>query len=285
MAVLKSMTGFGRSQGRVGDHTVSVSVSSVNSKFLDIRLILPDDLAEAEAAIRKLVQEKLYRGRIHITIKLLTAGNIFPVDGAALTEYLSKLKEFVPEGITPTVDLLNAPRLASALSGIGEELIGELTALVSTALDEMESARSQEGERTGLILLDLLERLSRMTEEAESLKEEENESRKRTILENISKLPLADEDVRQRLLLEASWIIIKADVKEELERIRGHISAMRETLSQGGPVGKRLEFLSQELHREATTLSSKSSCPKLISLSVSMRELVEQIREQVRNLE
>ncbi|MGB9590300.1 MAG: YicC/YloC family endoribonuclease [Candidatus Hydrothermia bacterium] len=283
--MLKSMTGFGRSQGKVGDHIVLVSISSVNSKFLDIRLSLPDDAAEAEAEIRRLIQQRLSRGRIQVTIKMTNTGSLLPVDGAALTEYLTRLKEFVPEGIVPTVDLFNAPRVANALSGMGGEIITELSAIVSAALEEMERTRNQEGKRTGRVVLDLIERLSRLTDEAESLKEEENESRKRTILENISRLPLADEEVRQRLFLEASWMVIKSDVKEELERIRGHLSALRETLSQEGPVGKRLEFLCQELHREATTLSSKSSCPKLISLSVTMRELIEQIREQVRNLE
>ncbi len=279
------MTGFGRSQGRIGDHAISVSVSSVNSRFLDIKLLLPEDAIEAEPGIRKLVQEKLSRGRIQVTVRINAPGNALLVDGAALTEYLRRMKQFVPEGVIPTVDLLNAPRVVGTLSNMGNKLTEELFALVSAALEEMEETRAREGKRTGEVLCELIEGLSRLTAEAESLKEEENESRRRAILDNISKLPLADEETRQRLILEATWIVMKADVKEELERIKGHISAIRETLSQGGPVGKRLEFLCQELHREATTLSSKSSCPRLISLSVKMREMVEQFKEQARNLE
>ncbi len=279
------MTGFGRSQGRIGDHAISVSVSSVNSRFLDIKLLLPEDAIEAEPGIRKLVQEKLSRGRIQVTVRINAPGNALLVDGAALTEYLRRMKQFVPEGVIPTVDLLNAPRVVGTLSNMGDKLTEELFALVSAALEEMEETRAREGKRTGEVLCELIEGLSRLTAEAESLKEEENESRRRAILDNISKLPLADEETRQRLILEATWIVMKADVKEELERIKGHISAIRETLSQGGPVGKRLEFLCQELHREATTLSSKSSCPRLISLSVKMREMVEQFKEQARNLE
>ena len=285
MAVLKSMTGFGRSQGRVGDHAVSISTSSVNSRFLDIRVFLPDEVAEAETEIRRLTQEKLSRGRIRVTVRIIPAEGALPVNGSALTDYLRRVKEFVPEGVVPTVDLLNAPRIAGALSGSQEEFLKDLLGLVSEALEEMEKTRAQEGERIGSGLTELLDRLSGLTEEAESLKEEENESRKHSVAENITKLPLADEEVRQRLLLETSWMIIKADVKEELERLKGHMTAFREALSQNGPVGKRLEFICQELHREASTLSSKSSCPRLISLSVTMRELVEQMREQVRNVE
>ncbi len=279
------MTGFGRSQGRIGDHAISVSVSSVNSRFLDIKLLLPEDAIEAEPGIRKLVQEKLSRGRIQVTVRINAPGNALLVDGAALTEYLRRMKQFIPESVITTVDLLNAPRVVGTLSNMGDKLTEELFALVSAALEEMEETRAREGKRTGEVLCELIEGLSRLTAEAESLKEEENESRRRAILDNISKLPLADEETRQRLILEATWIVMKADVKEELERIKGHISAIRETLSQGGPVGKRLEFLCQELHREATTLSSKSSCPRLISLSVKMREMVEQFKEQARNLE
>jgi len=285
LAVLKSMTGFGRSQGRVGDHAVSISTSSVNSRFLDIRVFLPDEVAEAETEIRRLTQEKLSRGRIRVTVRIIPAEGALPVNGSALTDYLRRVKEFVPEGVVPTVDLLNAPRIAGALSGSQEEFLKDLLGLVSEALEEMEKTRAQEGERIGSCLTELLDRLSGLTEEAESLKEEENESRKHSVAENITKLPLADEEVRQRLLLETSWMIIKADVKEELERLKGHMTAFREALSQDGPVGKRLEFICQELHREASTLSSKSSCPRLISLSVTMRELVEQMREQVRNVE
>jgi|YNPNPStandDraft_1061719.scaffolds.fasta_scaffold01821_12 uncharacterized protein (TIGR00255 family) len=285
MSVLKSMTGFGRSQGRVGDHTVAVVASSVNSRFLEIKVSLPDELAEAEVEIRRLVQKKLSRGKVNLTVKFIQSEGLFPLNGPALTQYLSRVKEFVPEGIVPTVDLLNAARVAAALSGGNEGFLNDLLRLVSDALDEMNRTRAQEGERTKACLVDLLDRLSALTDEAESLKEEENESRRRFVEENIARLPLANEEVRQRLLVETSWIIIKADVKEELERLRGHISAFREALSQGEPVGKRLEFICQELHREASTLSSKSSCQRLILLSVAMRELVEQIREQVRNLE
>jgi len=285
MAVLKSMTGFGRSQGRIGDHLVSVSVSSVNSRFLEIRVSLPDELADAEVEIRRLVQERLSRGRINLTVRFVPSEGAPPVNGPALTEYLSRVKDFVPEGVIPTVDLLNAPRVAAALSGREGELLDGLLRLVSEALEEMDRARAQEGERINAFFTDLLDKLQNLTDKAESLKEEENESRKRALADNIARLPLADEEVRQRLLIEASWMIMKADVKEELERLRGHISAFRETLSQDGPVGKRLEFLCQELHREASTLSSKSSCQSLILLSVTMRELVEQMREQVRNLE
>ena len=285
LPVLKSMTGFGRSQGQVGDHTVSISASSVNSRFLDIRVFLPDELAEAEAEIRKITQEKLSRGRIRITVRIIPAEGSLPVNGSALTDYLMKVKEFVPEGVIPTVDLLNAPRIAGALSGREEVFLNDLLAFVSEALEEMEKTRAQEGERIESGLSELLDRLLVLTDEAESLKEEENESRKCSVAENIKKLPLADEEIRQRLFLEASWMIIKADVKEELDRLRGHMAAFRDALSQEGPVGKRLEFICQELHREVSTLSSKSSCPKLISLSVTMRELVEQMREQVRNVE
>ena len=283
--MLKSMTGFGRSQGRIGDHLVSVSVSSVNSRFLEIRVSLPDELADAEVEIRRLVQERLSRGRINLTVRFVPSEGAPPVNGPALTEYLSRVKDFVPEGVIPTVDLLNAPRVAAALSGREGELLDGLLRLVSEALEEMDRARAQEGERINAFFTDLLDKLQNLTDKAESLKEEENESRKRALADNIARLPLADEEVRQRLLIEASWMIMKADVKEELERLRGHISAFRETLSQDGPVGKRLEFLCQELHREASTLSSKSSCQSLILLSVTMRELVEQMREQVRNLE
>ncbi|MEO0157418.1 MAG: YicC/YloC family endoribonuclease [candidate division WOR-3 bacterium] len=283
--MLKSMTGFGRAQERLRDCTVSVSVSSVNSRFLEMKIILPDEIADAETEVRKLIQDRFYRGRVQVVVRLIPDEGIMRVDGQILSDYLKSLKEFVPEGIVPTVDLTNIHRLAGAFPGKEKEFTSDFLRVVSLALDEMADTRLREGNQIGKILIDLLNRLSELIAEAERLKEEENESRRRFVEENMAKLSLVDEEVRQRLFLEASWMVIKADVKEELERMRSHISAFREALDLEEPVGKRLEFLSQELHREATTLSSKSSCPKLVSLSVKLREIIEQIREQVRNVE
>jgi len=284
------MTGFAALSEEVPLGTLSVELRSVNHRYLDLTFRLPDELRAFEPALRELLSARLTRGKVECRIgfqKSAASTLSLGVNDALLDQLLAldrRVRERLPAAAPLSVsDVLRWPGLLGADALPLEELRDRTQALLDRALGEFTRSRSREGDKLkGL----LLERVTRMEELITRVKpkipllvqsyQERLSARLRDAAAEL------DEDrIRQELLLFAA----KVDVEEELSRLVTHLSETRRILEQGGAVGKRLDFLMQELNRESNTLASKSVDIDVSQASVELKVLIEQMREQVQNIE
>ncbi len=280
------MTGFGRAQVKQGRYHMRVVLSSVNGRYMDVKLSLPDQMAGLEMQIREKVAQVVKRGSVRVRVDIIPDAPDNPQDTQSLRELLNRVAGVIPEGATPVVDLVAATKLQEIMA---QELTPQeaeaLLSALDSALETLDTTRKQEGQRTEEFFTRTLSRLAELVGLAEKEKKKEQQLRKEKIHSNLAEIANADDELRNRLLFEVSAMMLKLDVEEELNRLNTHLSAFEKALKKGGVVGKRLEFLCQEMHREANTLSSKSFDPELIKIAIDMKELIERIKEQVRNIE
>jgi len=263
-----------------------VVLSSVNGRYMDVKLSLPDQMAGLEMQIREKVAQVVKRGSVRVRVDIIPDAPDNPQDTQSLRELLNRVAGVIPEGATPVVDLVAATKLQEIMA---QELTPQeaeaLLSALDSALETLDTTRKQEGQRTEEFFTRTLSRLAELVGLAEKEKKKEQQLRKEKIHSNLAEIANADDELRNRLLFEVSAMMLKLDVEEELNRLNTHLSAFEKALKKGGVVGKRLEFLCQEMHREANTLSSKSFDPELIKIAIDMKELIERIKEQVRNIE
>jgi uncharacterized protein (TIGR00255 family) len=293
---LSSMTGFARSQGSVGAYRWAWEIRSVNAKGLDLRLRLPPGWDAIEQAVRARTGEVLARGTLHATLNVERAG-VAPV---------VKVNEDVLQAVIATLNSLagrvaaQPPRLDGilAIKGVIEvtdaaeseaERIAGQAAVVrgfDATLGELTKMRRQEGEALGRVLGARLDEISALVARAEAAPGRKPEAIRARLAEQIAELLDASERFDpDRLHQEAILIASKADVREELDRLTGHVAQATKTIRDGGAVGRRLDFLAQELNRETNTLCAKANDMELTNIGLELKSLVEQFREQVQNLE
>jgi uncharacterized protein (TIGR00255 family) len=273
---------------------LGVEIRSVNSRFLDLAFRLPDELRQAEPALRELLTGKLKRGKIEMRVSLESAStsSLRPPSPATLQRLGSledSIKSWLPQAVALSVaDVL---RIATNEDKKPHDHSEELLKLAKKALKELMSAREREGARLTHMLLDRTAQLRALAESAVPMVPKLVEQQKTRFLERWqeamtlggnSTLP---EIAHDRALTESTAFAIRIDVAEEITRLSSHLDEIDRLLSAGGELGKRLDFLIQELHREANTLGSKSASLELTHISVDMKVLIEQIREQVQNIE
>ena len=296
---LMSMTGFGRARAELsGRFGVTVVVRSVNHRFLDIqvRTNLREDTPEIEAAVRSVISKHFHRGRVSAQINLeriLTAEVNVAVNTGAVREVLDQLsKVTVPEKFGSRLDLgdvLTVPGLVSVASQetiLEEDEVSGLRAAASEAVAEAVDMRREEGER----LVHQIElELANVAAFADWFEPQMNEFRQRLldrIRERVENLmgPGVQVDT-ERILQEAAVLADRADVAEEIVRLRAHLENFSERLAAGGVVGRSLDFLCQEIHRELNTLGSKCRELGVADRLVDAKSAAERVREQVQNLE
>jgi uncharacterized protein (TIGR00255 family) len=278
-----------------GGSALTVDVRSVNSRFLDLAFRLPDDLRGLEPALRELVGAAFKRGKIELRVATQRE-----TDGAwpqPQPEQLSKLSRMES---TVTSWLPNARPLSvnEALGwcrqgGAPERLDDATLAVAREAIAGLREARAREGARLVAILLERIDRLRDLATQAAPLvpavvkrQQQRFLDRWHEALENAGAAgSVTAEALRDRALNEAAAYALRIDVAEELARLGAHLDEITRLLDAGGELGKRLDFLIQELHREANTLGSKSSALELTNVSVEMKVAIEQMREQVQNIE
>ena len=273
---------------------LGVEIRSVNSRFLDLAFRLPDELRQAEPALRELLAGKLKRGKVEMRVSLEgNSGSNLRAPAAATLQRLGSLEDTVKSWL-PNVQPLSVAdilRLASSEDKTTRDDSPELLRLAKKALEELLAAREREGARLAQMLLDRSAQLRALAALAVPMVPKLVEQQKVRFMERWkealalgggSTLPEAAQD---RALLEATSFAIRIDVAEEITRLSSHLDEIDRLLAGGGEVGKRLDFLIQELHREANTLGSKSGSLELTHISVDMKVLIEQIREQVQNIE
>lgn len=273
---------------------LGLEIRSVNSRFLDLTLRLPDELRQHEPALRERLTAALKRGKIEVRVVLgNTASSPLPEPSPRLLQRLNALQDGIRAWLPDAAPLgvADVIRLSGTESASDTDWSGAVTELAGTALQALLAAREREGARLAAMLLGHLAQLRELTRQAGPLVPAAVEQQRSRFLQRWhDAMALAEgttppEAAQDRALTEATAFAIRIDVAEELTRLASHLDEIERLLKKGGEIGKRLDFLIQELHREANTLGSKSATLELTHVSVDMKVLVEQMREQVQNIE
>ncbi len=291
---LQSMTGFGRGESEQNGYSWTVEIKTVNHRFLDQRIQLPRDAGVLEERVRKLISSRFDRGRVEVSIGLrgeLAGSRQLQVNTGLVRQYHACLKQINYEigghGEVTLAEMLTCRDLISQEEeGLDLEKAWQgLQAAVVQAMNECDRMREQEGlalKEELLARLASFEKLVRTVEEnidkVLRLRQEELKNRIAKLLDEVDLDPT-------RLAMEAALMADKADVTEEIVRLKSHIDQFRAFLSLDEPVGRRLDFLLQEFLREVNTLSSKISNASIAHLGVEMKNEIEKLREQVQNIE
>ncbi|MEW6643137.1 MAG: YicC/YloC family endoribonuclease [Pseudomonadota bacterium] len=293
---LSSMTGFARSHGHSGPYAFEWELKSVNAKGLDIRLRLPPGWDDIEPQLRKRATEVLARGTVYanLTVKRASATQVVRVNEDVLASVLKVAADLSAKtgAVAPTVDGLLALKgvieVVEPESDEAEEQVarGAVLGAFETALASLVEMRRREGAALGQILGQRLEEIERLAARADAAPGRKPEAVRARLAEQIAALlETSDRFDPDRLSQEALMIAAKADIREELDRIASHVVQARDLLHKGGAVGRRLDFLAQEFNREVNTTCSKANDIELTNTGLEMKNVVEQFREQVQNLE
>ncbi len=300
-----SMTGYASAQStdapalaegdqKPGSHArLGLEIRSVNSRFLDLAFRLPDELRKDEARLRERLTARLKRGKVEVRISVDSGSDQTVDPSARLLQRLGaaqdKIRSWLPEAAPLTV--AEVLRLAGSEQAPDEAATADLMPLFEKALTALLAAREREGARLAEMLVDRTGQLRSLAQLAAPLVPQLVEQQRQRFLERWKDaMALADgtalpEAAQDRALSEATAFAIRIDVAEEITRLESHLAEIERLLAKGGEAGKRLDFLIQELHREANTLGSKSAALELTRISVDMKVLIEQMREQVQNIE
>jgi len=289
---MNSMTGYGRASGPLGTFTLTIQVSSVNRKSLDLSVALPGPWESLEPAVGEQVRRVAVRGKVHVDVELTGVKGAGPAwDEAAAAEALSRLEAFA-EGrgvpFTPTPELLwqilNGQRLAAELPP-ADEAAPQVAALLDEALREFAAMRAKEGEA---LLVDFLTRLGTLgrhvaavAERAPQVPAAYREQLFKRLREAGLELDLADE----RVLKEIALFADRCDVTEEITRLRSHLHQLEALLKSGKEIGRKAEFLLQEIGREVHTIGSKANDLAVSRHVIELKNELERIREQIANVE
>lgn len=288
--MIYSMTGFASVAAELETSSLTLELRSVNSRYLDLQLRMPDELRIQEPVLREAIAAQISRGKVECRINLATRQSVQeparlnPVMVQQLALWSTQVREVLPDARDLGVaDILRWNGVLESPAMSAETLQETLHSLLNQALKDFSAARQREGEKLKTFLLDRVTQI---------------ESQRATVAPRVPAAIAAyetklrtrlyealgsedDERVRQEITLYAS----KIDVDEELSRLHTHLTEVQRVLAKGGAVGKRLDFLMQELHREANTLGSKSVDAEVSRTAMEIKILIEQMREQVQNIE
>lgn len=301
-----SMTGYASAQrspgpAAAGSETKSAAagrlgleIRSVNSRFLDLSFRLSEDLRQHEPALRELLTAKLKRGKVEVRAGIETAGaDTLREPNPRTLQRLNQLQDTVKSWLPDAASLSVADviKLGSSEQASDIDWTDIVNSLAAKTLKELLAAREREGARLVTMLLGHLQQLRELAQQALPLVPQLVEQQRTRFLERwkeamaLAEGSTAPEAAQDRAMTEATSFAIRIDVAEELTRLSSHIEEIERLIKKGGEVGKRLDFLIQELHREANTMGSKSAALELTRISVDMKVLIEQMREQVQNIE
>jgi uncharacterized protein (TIGR00255 family) len=293
---LSSMTGFARSHGTSGPYAFEWELKSVNAKGFDLRMRLPPGWDELESLTRKRAAELLSRGTVYanLSVKRANALSTVKVNEDVLASIVKVAGELAGriDAVAPSIDGLLAIKgvieVVEPESSEAEDKAAKAAAALAfeQALNNLVEMRKREGVTLGQILSQRMDEIEGLMKKAEAAPGRKPEAIKARLAEQIAALlDASDRFDPDRLSQEAVMIAAKADIREELDRIASHISQAREMLGKGGAIGRRLDFLAQEFNREVNTCCSKSNDLDLTNTGLEMKNVVEQFREQVQNLE
>jgi uncharacterized protein (TIGR00255 family) len=292
--MIRSMTGFGQAEGSAGGWRCTVELRSVNGRYLDVRLRLPTGMTRLDEPLRKRIQAACERGKIDGTVNVAPEDNGAPtltVNRALLASYRSVLQEIVAvldQPVQVTLgDLLANRDLIQQRSWEeqGEAIERLVQETLDAALRGLLTMRETEGAALKDTLLGHSAVIERLAGEARPLTADLPAQYAKRLRENLARLSDGPLPGEERILQEISLFADRSDVSEEFARLHTHLEHLRALLEQGGPVGRKFEFLLQELNRETNTLGSKTGDAQVSRIIVDMKSEIEKLREQVQNIE
>jgi uncharacterized protein (TIGR00255 family) len=295
--VIRSMTGFGRARGSVGPDTVAeLVVRSVNHRFLDLTVKVRETEASLEPLLRRVFSQHLSRGKVEVSLRLRRSGTVdqeITVNEGLLEAVLARFAilsaKYPVAGSLEARDILTIPQIFSVENGAGEfspDELGSLEKLAREAAGALVAMREAEGEAVAADLAGRIEflrgKVSQLAARREEITRKVFDALRERIKGLLEQAPLDSGRIEQ----EAALLADRSDISEELQRLEGHLQQFGELIgSSSGPVGKRLDFLSQEVLRELNTLGSKSRDLQLTREVLEMKSEIEKVREQVQNVE
>jgi uncharacterized protein (TIGR00255 family) len=292
---MKSMTGYGRSSVLGDDFSVSVDLKTVNNRFLDVHVRVSTEINSLEPVVKRQISTRLSRGRVDVAVTFERTTQVeYELNRPLIAGYISALrtiqKDFDLAG-EPDINII--ARLPGALqpgrNGLNEQMVAGVERAVSQALDELEKMREQEGAALRDEMGERLDRIESLIPTIEaaagSLIEFYRVRLQKKISELVSRSGQAIELDQGRLAQEVAYLADRSDISEEMVRLRSHLVQFREALDSGAETGKMLDFLLQELNREANTTLSKSTDLSLKEAALAIKAEVEKLREQVQNVE
>ena len=294
--VLSSMTGFARSHGASGPYAFEWELKSVNAKGLDVRLRLPPGWDELESFAKKRAAEVLSRGTVYANFNVKRTNALSTIrineDVLASVVRVAGVLAGKIDAVAPSIDgLLSIKGVIEVVEPEADETEDKAakdaaSVAFDQALAHLVEMRQREGTALAQILLQRMDEIEQLAKKAETAPARKPDAVKARLAEQIAMLlETSDRFDPDRLNQEALLIAAKADIREELDRIASHVAQARDMIAKGGPVGRRLDFLAQEFNREVNTCCSKSNDIELTNTGLEMKNVVEQFREQVQNLE
>ncbi|MEO6390297.1 MAG: YicC/YloC family endoribonuclease [Pyrinomonadaceae bacterium] len=291
---MKSMTGFGRGSVTGDNFSVAVDLKTVNNRFLDVHLRLGGELAALESDIKKRIGTRLSRGRVDVTVSFERTGEVeYEINHGLIAGFVSAMRSLQTEfGLSGEPDINVIARLPNALqpvrAGMESQTVEGINQALTQALDELEQMRAREGEELAAEMRGRLDEIAAqiplIEASAGAVSDGYRARLEKRIAELIGRDSAAELD-QNRLAQEVAYLADRSDITEEIARLKSHMIQFREIIDGGGEVGKRLDFLLQELNREANTVLSKATDITIKEAGLTIKSAVEKIREQVQNVE
>ena len=291
---VRSMTGFGTAAVESGCLRASVTARSVNHRYLDLSVHLSRRLAELEPDVRRLVQARVQRGKVEVSVQARFQQDdtaAVSVSAPLVAGVVRALREVqTAHGLAGEVTVADVMRFPGTFevpedeTGLGAER-ADLLEAIDGALSGLDGMRAAEGDGLAAVIASALDAIGAAAVRIDALSESEKGVRREALLQKVAELRQELGLEEQRLYQEVVRVVERADVAEEVQRLKSHVAQARELLAADGPCGKRLDFLAQELAREANTIGSKSASAPLVREVVGLKAEVERLREQVQNVE
>ena len=290
---LSGMTGFGRAEGASGDWSWAVEARSVNGRNLEIRFRGPPGFDGLERGAREAGQARFQRGSVNVSVsaKRVDGSGAVRINMDQVERYLAAGEALAERVVRPSWDGLLALRgVIEADAGTDDPealaaVEASIAASIALALDGLAANRQEEGTALSGVLVGLLNQIEGLVGQAESVAGGQPAMIRDRFAKRMAEMAGEAQGVAERIVVEAAAMAVKADVREELDRLVGHVVAARALIGGAGPGGRKLDFLTQEFMREANTLCSKAAVPALTTAGLDLKAVIEQFREQVQNVE
>ena len=292
--MVKSMTGYGRARSTIHGRDITVEIRSVNNRYLDCSIKMPRVYIFAEDAMKALVQKTVSRGKVDVFVTIDTveaAGTAVRADAALAGAYLQAIRSLGEQyGLPEDVSALSLARMPDVLTVTRadedlEAVSGDICSVLEEALSAYQTMRSVEGEKLAADIAGRLDTIEVLTGKVEARSPQTVAEYRRKLMERMNEVLASTTIDESRILTEAALFADKVAVDEVTVRLRSHLSQLREMLRSDVPVGRKLDFLIQEVNRESNTIGSKCSDLEIARWVVDLKAEVEKIREQVQNIE
>lgn len=292
---MRSMTGFGRATAAGDNFSISVELKTVNNRFLDVNLRLSSEIQSLETAIKRAIGNRLSRGRVDVNLQYERSNEVnYEINRPMITGYLAAMRSMKDEfDLTGEPDLNVIARLPNVVipskAEAGPEFFAAVETVLADALDDLEKMRESEGsslaDELNTRLAGIESRLPAIEEESAKVAAEYHDRLLKRMNDMLAKTASQIDIDQGRLAQEVAYLADRADISEEITRLKTHIDHFRSIMSEDKDVGKRLDFLTQELNREANTITSKTNNMVVKENALAIKSEIEKIREQVQNVE